>query len=312
MMGRPFKFLFSALLLGTIIFGLISPVSATITIISQTGNNSEVELDSGRNEFDFREDDGVDDVKDKDLAISLTDGYDAGLGFDDSASGLETVTFTWNPPGILTIASPPDMATVVYDYDVDNSVTMTRTITITQDTTYAKVVDKYCNPTGSTRTFTVDYQIDTGMNGDNEWFLPGHSASWFTTPTGGLRTMPTANYILARNINNPGNDPGDSHDFIVWETPMRQLYFEAGQKDEVFPVYDLSLSPGECVSLTFYLGMTNTDDESEAIAKVLSGAAPVGGFLVPVNKLAVITPYIALAGLIAAVSTVYIIKKRKD
>jgi hypothetical protein len=307
--GKVLPFL---MLLMLISIGIINPVSATITILYQSGNNDVVQLDSGRNVFDFGKDGGVDEVTDNDLAIPLDDGFDDGLAVDNSNSGLETVIFTWNPPGTLTIASPPDMATLVYNYDLDNGVTMTRTITITQDTTYAKVVDKYCNPTGSPKTFTVDYQINTGMNGDNEWFLPGHSASWFITPTGGLRTMPTANYLLARNINNPGNDPGDSHDFFVWETPMTQLYFEGGDEDDVYPVYDLSLSPGECVSLTFYLGMTNTDDESEAIAKALSGAAPVGGFLVPVNKLAVITPYLALAGLILAVSTVFVIRRRKD
>jgi len=41
-----------------------------------------------------------------------------------------------------------------------------------------------------------------------------------------------------------------------------------------------------------------------------SGA--VGGVASPVNKLEIMTPYIALAGLIAAVSAVYVIKKRKD
>ena len=310
-MVRFFRLLLPALLLGTIIFGLISPVSATITIISQTGNNDEVQLDSGRNEFDFEDSDGVDDIKDNDLAIPLDDGFDSGLGFDDSASGLETVTFTWKSPGTLTIASPPNMATVVYDYDLNNGVTMTRTFTITQDTTYAKIVDKYCNPTGSAQTFTVDYQIDTGMNGDNEWFSPDYSSSWFTTPTSGLRITPTAKYLLARCDCAQGNDPGDSHDFFVWETPMRQLYFEAGQKDEVFPVYDLSLSPGECVSLTFYLGMTNTDDESEAIAKSLSGFAPVGGFIISVNKLAILAPYIALAGIVAVASAIYIKRRKK-
>jgi hypothetical protein len=40
--------------------------------------------------------------------------------------------------------------------------------------------------------------------------------------------------------------------------------------------------------------------------------APVGGIVMQVNKLAVLIPYIALAGLITAVSTVYIIKKRKE
>ncbi len=312
-MVRLFRLLLPALLIGTIIFGLISPVSATITIISQTGNNDEVELDSGRNEFEFYQDEGVSDVKDNDLAIPLTDGFDYGYAIDPSSSGVETVTFTWKPPGILTIFTPPDMATLVYDYDLDNGVTMTRTFTITQDTTYAKIVDRYCNPTGSGQTFTVDYMIDTGMNGDNEWFLPGYSDSWFTTP-GDTKIMipataPTANYLLARDNEHRGNDPGDSHDFIVWDTPMSQIYFT--DEDEFIPVYDLSIAAGKCVSLTFYLGMTNTDDESRSIAAGLSGAGTVGGFLLPTNKIAIITPYIALAGLIIAVSAI-VIKRRKD
>ena len=39
--------------------------------------------------------------------------------------------------------------------------------------------------------------------------------------------------------------------------------------------------------------------------------APVGGISTPINKLEILTPYLALAGLIG-LSTVYIIKKRKD
>ena len=38
----------------------------------------------------------------------------------------------------------------------------------------------------------------------------------------------------------------------------------------------------------------------------------VGGVVSPINKLAIIAPYAALAGLVATVSTAYIIKKRKD
>jgi hypothetical protein len=40
--------------------------------------------------------------------------------------------------------------------------------------------------------------------------------------------------------------------------------------------------------------------------------APVGGTVVPTNRLEILTPYLAIAGLIAAISTVYVIKKRKD
>jgi hypothetical protein len=39
---------------------------------------------------------------------------------------------------------------------------------------------------------------------------------------------------------------------------------------------------------------------------------PVGGVVSPVNKLTLVTPYLALAGLIAAVSAVVAVKKRRD
>jgi hypothetical protein len=41
-------------------------------------------------------------------------------------------------------------------------------------------------------------------------------------------------------------------------------------------------------------------------------SAPVGGILAPIDKLYLLTPYITLAGLVLAVSTVYVIKRRKD
>ncbi|MCW4042762.1 MAG: hypothetical protein NWE90_03445 [Candidatus Bathyarchaeota archaeon] len=40
--------------------------------------------------------------------------------------------------------------------------------------------------------------------------------------------------------------------------------------------------------------------------------APVGGVASPVNKLELIAPYLALAGLIVAVSTIFVIKRRRD
>jgi hypothetical protein len=42
------------------------------------------------------------------------------------------------------------------------------------------------------------------------------------------------------------------------------------------------------------------------------GIAAVGGVVVPTNKLEILTPYLALAGLIAAVSAVVVVKKRRD
>ena len=39
---------------------------------------------------------------------------------------------------------------------------------------------------------------------------------------------------------------------------------------------------------------------------------PVGGVLLPVNKLEILTPYVALAGLIAVISSAVVVEKRRD
>ena len=40
--------------------------------------------------------------------------------------------------------------------------------------------------------------------------------------------------------------------------------------------------------------------------------SPVGGVVISVNKLAILAPYLALVGLLAAISAVYVIKRRKN
>jgi len=39
---------------------------------------------------------------------------------------------------------------------------------------------------------------------------------------------------------------------------------------------------------------------------------PVGGVVVPTNKLEILTPYLALAGLVAIASAVVAVRKRRD
>jgi hypothetical protein len=39
---------------------------------------------------------------------------------------------------------------------------------------------------------------------------------------------------------------------------------------------------------------------------------PVGGIVMPTNKLEILTPYLAVAGLVAIVSAVVLVKRRKD
>ncbi|MCW4042307.1 MAG: hypothetical protein NWE90_01120 [Candidatus Bathyarchaeota archaeon] len=49
----------------------------------------------------------------------------------------------------------------------------------------------------------------------------------------------------------------------------------------------------------------------ETIGITVNQFGVIGGVTTPVNKIEILTPYLALAGLIVAVSTVYVIKRRK-
>ena len=65
---------------------------------------------------------------------------------------------------------------------------------------------------------------------------------------------------------------------------------------------DKNLAVGTATLLTGYLFDTG----------YTSSRPPVGGVLIPENKLEIIAPYLALAIVFAAVSTIFIMKKRKD
>jgi uncharacterized repeat protein (TIGR01451 family) len=96
------------------------------------------------------------------------------------------------------------------------------------------------------------------------------------------------------------------------------------------------IDPGVTVTITFYVIINEGASEEVANQGVTSGSnfpdsptddpdtkevndptrtmlgSPVGGVIAPINKLAILTPYLALAGLLAILSTVYIIRRRKD
>ncbi|MFC1505588.1 hypothetical protein ACFLQ6_00800 [Thermoproteota archaeon] len=66
---------------------------------------------------------------------------------------------------------------------------------------------------------------------------------------------------------------------------------------------EANMTTGSAAPQTFVL---------DPIEVIVYQVLPVGGISTPINKLEILTPYIALAGLIAVISTVYIIRRRKD
>ena len=61
----------------------------------------------------------------------------------------------------------------------------------------------------------------------------------------------------------------------------------------------------------FFSAADNTGTDQDPIIEYTI-VGPVGGVASPVNKFDIIAPYVALAGLIAVASTLFIIKRRKD
>jgi len=66
--------------------------------------------------------------------------------------------------------------------------------------------------------------------------------------------------------------------------------------------FGISLSEGGTTSLNFYLQQS---DEPNPDPEEIEPAT-VGGVTIPTNKLEILTPYLALAGLVTAVSTFYV------
>lgn len=99
--------------------------------------------------------------------------------------------------------------------------------------------------------------------------------------------------------------------WMTWEvTSIVKTWIEGGQPNYGFLIRD----PNEDQQ-TEDAGVYFLDNKYGGGAPILEidwSTPPVGGVIAQVDKLAVLTPYIALAGLIATASTIYIIKKRKD
>ncbi|WP_455282457.1 DNRLRE domain-containing protein [[Eubacterium] cellulosolvens] len=94
-------------------------------------------------------------------------------------------------------------------------------------------------------------------------------------------------------------------------TDIVKDWIENGQPNNGFIIRD----PNDGVAGTDAAARFYTRDNADSWPVLTIDYTPietVGGHNLPVNKLTILTPYLALAGLIAAVTIVIVIKKRKD
>jgi hypothetical protein len=95
-----------------------------------------------------------------------------------------------------------------------------------------------------------------------------------------------------------------------WMTFTFHCKGEGSSPINIPETYDLGGGP---IGVGPYLGAAGVSNTKlkAAVTQTIE-PTPVGGLATPTNKLAILTPYIALVGLIVVISSVYIIRKRKD
>ena len=165
--------------------------------------------------------------------------------------------------------------------------------------------------------YQVDLAILSSRNTKSYDVTINIRESWGGTILGSATTT------VPSNINN--NDIGEFTSFIfdppieltpgvlyIIQLPLDQYYHPGGTSDEIhwYSAEGDDTYPG---GTAIQLGTPRDDDMVFRTFGSDQGPNPVGGFYTPVYKLNILTPYIALVGLIGAVSTIFVIvKKRKD
>jgi len=101
--------------------------------------------------------------------------------------------------------------------------------------------------------------------------------------------------FIANVYSGPGVAIDNSGNYVVTEQSCNQLS---------------RVTPGGAVTLI--AGSDLSRPTGVAFRGEPPARPPVGGIVMPTNKLEILAPYLALAGLIAAVSAVVVVKKRRD
>jgi len=130
-------------------------------------------------------------------------------------------------------------------------------------------------------------------------------------------------------LNSSGNTIKSASKLTVSDEDLDEPDVAVDQNGKAVIIYEQPLSPDDRIDFSILNSVGNKlgggqltdgipDDTLDGdggwrqVTTRPGGQAAVGGVVNQVNKLEILTPYIALVGLIIAVSSVYVIKKRKD
>jgi len=112
----------------------------------------------------------------------------------------------------------------------------------------------------------------------------------------GTITLASTTYTLPNGLQDPGVDfqitynPASGFRFVRWENEGLVSFDDAGSRTTLARV------------LT---------DVGDVTIRAVYESIPVGGIAIPVNKLAILAPYLALMGLVGAVTAALAVRRRK-
>jgi len=160
------------------------------------------------------------------------------------------------------------------------------------------------------------------MSSDGNSVVAGASSPAGVYFWGGARGMtgkpqnPSWVYTTGIGIHDVAID--DAGDYMAaaqsYVEPHKAYFF--GRAGDLKWSFDLD-NPSLVVSIsgdggTLAVGTTTEETVYLLSTGYSSGPRPVAGIVMPTNKLEILTPYLALAGLVIAISTVVVVKKRRD
>lgn len=157
------------------------------------------------------------------------------------------------------------------------------------------------NPDGSSQT---DISNNPANDGGSEWSPDGKMIAFKSDRNDGISRIwvMSADGSNLQQLSNPPN--GLSDFFPAWSPDGTKIAFVR----EALSILVMNADGSNPVDIT--QSQPNSDTDTFPNWQPIH-ARPVGGFTLPTNKLEIVTPYLTLAGLVAAVSAVIVVKKRR-
>jgi len=299
----------------------VNPDGSGLTQLTSTGNNFDPRWSADGTKIVF--------ISDR-ITTADADGSQEIWIMNADGSGQTQITFYLNSVGVSHPAFSPDGSRIVFSSSQPPSTTYNIWVmnvdgSNQQQLTTSEDSGPVWSPSGSKIVFesrrTGDLEIFV-MNSDGigqtdiinsptttdlfpEWSPDGRMIAFTSIPQAGIEAIwvMNADGTGKKQLSNPPNGLDDM--CPAWSPDGTKIAFARG----VDSIWVMNVDGSNPIDITVSQPNSDTDFAPNWQPLFLN---PVGGVVMPTNKFEVMTPFLALAGLVAVVSAVVAVKKRRD